>query len=132
LGLAYLHKQGSFRALAAYQFVPETTRTPSLNGSVGAQGIGTGNPGYSLTAEKNFEQREGSLNIFSGLGYRSNEDHAHWIGGLRYQLKSGLAFGLQLDGHQHNPFVVYSHNQAIFGFYLIDGKSPAYLVGLRF
>jgi len=133
LGVGYLHKQNAVRWLASFQIAPETATLPSVNASIGVQGIGTGNPGYSVTAEKNFSGEHGrGLNAYTGLGFRSNENHAHWIGGARYSFGNGLALGIQLDGHDHNPFVVYTAGQTLFGFYLIDAKRPAYMAGVRF
>ena len=92
------------------------------------QGIGTGNPGYSATLEKNF----GHFNAYGGVGFRSNESHSHLLGGAKYALEGGVAGGLQLDGPQAHPFLVYTKCQTIYGAYLIDFKSPALMVGYRF
>lgn len=105
---------------------------PGLFASVGVQGIATGNPGYSVTAEKNLSVKEGQFNVFGGVGFRSNEEHLHGVGGAKFAFPSGWTIGLQLDGHQRNPFVTYGRNGAILGVYLIDGKDPAYMAGLRF
>lgn len=105
---------------------------PSLNGSIGVQGIGTGNPGYSLTGEKNWRVKGGSFNAFAGVGYRSNEDHLHSIGGMKYQWNSGLAVGIQLDGHDHNPFVIQNYKNILAGIYWIDATRPAFIIGARF
>jgi hypothetical protein len=128
LGVAHLWKQNAFRWLASVNISPETATMPALNGSVGVQGIGTGNPGYSATLEKNF----GQFNAYVGLGWRSNEPHSHLLGGVKYAFESGLALGVQLDGHQEHPFAVYSAGQMLYGAYLIDTKSPALMVGYRF
>ncbi len=101
---------------------------PALNASIGVQGIGTGNPGYSATLEKNV----GAFNAYLGVGFRSNEPHSHLLGGVKYAFDSGLAIGMQLDGHQEHPFAVYTDGQMIYGAYLIDLKSPALMVGYRF
>lgn len=100
--------------------------------SVGVQGIGTGNPGYSSTLEKNFKLGENTLNVYVGLGFRSNENHGHGVGGIRYSLKSGIGLGIQEDGHQHSPFVTYSHEKWVVGLYYVGFKNPAYLFGYRF
>jgi hypothetical protein len=132
LGVAHLWKQNAFRFLGSYRFVKETATTPALYASVGVQGIGTGNPGYSVTAEKNFEVPEGHFNIFAGIGLRSNESHGHPVGGVKFSFRNGFSVGIQADGHQEHPFVTYSKEHLILGFYLIDGKNPAYLIGARF
>lgn len=103
-----------------------------MHASAGVQGIGTGNPGFSLTAEKNWDLPGARLNLFAGVGFRSNEDHAHPVAGMKYGLASGLGFGFQFDGHETHPFVTYSKGSAVFGLYLINGRSPAYMVGVRF
>ncbi len=131
MGVAYLHKQSAFRGLVAYTLSPETDKLPSLNGSIGVQGIGTGNPGYSLTLDKHFIQSVGTFNVFVGLGYRSNEDHLHPLGGVRYDFSSGLTLGLQADGHDLNPFATYRLCDVFGGLYLINGKRPAYIFGYR-
>jgi hypothetical protein len=116
------------RWLASVNVVPETDTLPALNASAGVQGIGTGNPGYSATLEKNL----GAWNAYLGVGWRSNEPHSHALGGVKYSLANGLTLGMQLDGHFEHPFAVYSQDQAIYGAYLIDFKSPALMVGYRF
>ena len=100
--------------------------------SVGVQGIGTGNPGFSVTAEKNFEMDGGRFNVFAGVGLRSNEDHGHPIWGAKYSWASGLTLGIQDEGHQRHPFVTFARNGWVVGFYLIGGEAPAYMVGVRF
>ena len=132
LGIAELSKQGAFRFLASGTLALESAHAPSVNVSIGVQGIGTGNPGYSTTFEKNFMFDENNLNVYLGVGFRSNENHAHPIGGIRYSLKNGLGFGLQVDGHQNNPFVTYSQDQWLAGLYFVGFKTPAYLIGYRF
>jgi len=132
LGIAHLWKQNAFRALAAYQLSPETASLPSINASLGVQGIGTGNPGYSVTAEKNLRTKEGTWNAFVGAGWRSNEDHTHMVGGAKFTWSNRWTLGIQSDGHQKHPFVTYSPGQWVYGIYLIDAKSPALMVGVRF
>jgi hypothetical protein len=132
VGLAHLWKQNAFRFLGSYTAVPETQKLPALNFSVGVQGIGTGNPGFSGTLEKNFLVSFGTVNVYAGLGLRSNEDHGHPVGGVKLTLPSGIALGLQDDGHKRNPFATYSKDWWTAGVYLVGGKTPAYLVGLRY
>lgn len=96
------------------------------------QGIGTGNPGYSITLEKNLQTSvKGSLNLFGGIGFRSNESHGHFVGGMKYSWDN-FAVGLQHDGHQSYPFVTYTKGKSTLGLYLVEGKRPAYLAGIRF
>jgi hypothetical protein len=128
LGVAHLWKQNALRWLASVNLAAETATLPALNASVGVQGIGTGNPGYSATLEKNF----GAFNGYLGVGWRSNESHSHLLGGVKYAFENGVSVGLQLDGHQEHPFVVYTEGQMVYGAYLIDLKSPALMVGYRF
>lgn len=132
LGVAHLYKQNSFRWLASINILPETTNFPSINASAGVQGIGTGNPGYSVTAEKNWNIGEAKFNVYSGVGFRSNESHAHGLFGFKYTTADRWTIGLQNEGHQTHPFVTYSWGQYTSGFFLIDGKSPAYMFGVRF
>ncbi|HSI73627.1 MAG TPA: hypothetical protein VK934_10675, partial [Fimbriimonas sp.] len=132
LGVAHLLKQNAFRGLASYNVLPEKVQTPALNVSVGVQGIGTGNPGYSGTLEKNWKWSTGSLNVYAGLGFRANEDHAHAVGGAKFTFPNGIALGIQDEGHERNPFVTYSRSTWTVGIYLVGGKRAAYLVGNRF
>lgn len=129
LGLAHLWKQNALRFLASANLHPETASIPGVNFSIGVQGIGTGNPGYGLTLEKNFSQR---LNAYAGIGLRSNEEHGHLLGGVKLNLGGPWTLGLQLDGHQEHPFATYSERGWIAGAYLIDLKSPALMLGHRF
>lgn len=132
LGTAYLLKQGAFRALGSYLLSPETDRLPSTHFSAGLQGIGTGNPGFSLTSEKNWTVGVGSLNIFLGLGYRTNVQTLRGVGGFKYSPDGRWNVGYQNDGVTHYPFVTLSQGQFTLGVYLIGFKSPAYMVGTRF
>lgn len=132
LGPAYLWKQEAFRFLGSYQLSPETGRMPSLSASVGVQGIGTGNPGYSITAEKNWLNGEHRLNAFVGAGFRSNEEHLHPVVGARWTHADRLTLGIQWDGHQSHPFVTATDGRHIGGVYLVDWKSPALMFGLRY
>jgi hypothetical protein len=132
LGTAYLQKQGAFRALGSYLLSPETDTMPSTHVSAGVQGIGTGNPGFSATAEKNWQVGSGSLNTFLGAGYRTNRKITRMVGGFKYTPDGQWAVGLQNDGLVNDPFITFSKDRITTGFYLIDMKHPAYLLGVRF
>lgn len=132
LGVAYLWKQSAFRALASVQFLTETDSRPSLSASMGVQGIGTGNPGYSVTAEKNWRMPEGTLNTFVGIGLRSNERHGHPLGGIKWTTPQGITLGFQHDGHNGHPFLSYGKGIWFGGVFVIAGKSPALMLGARF
>ena len=131
LGTAFLLKQGAFRALGSYLLSPETDKLPSTHISAGVQGIGTGNPGFSATAEKNWQLGDGSFNAFTGVGYRTNRKLTRMVGGFKYSLDA-WAIGLQNDGLVNDPFLTYSQDRYTTGIYLIDLKHPAYLLGWRF
>ena len=132
VGVAFLFKQKAFRALGAYTLSPETAALPSLHVSAGIQEIATGNPGLSFTAEKNFRAGQGILNVYGGIGYRTNTRQAKILGGLKFSPSSLWTFGLQNDGIHTHPFATYSWSHWITGLYLINGKSPAVLFGSRF
>lgn len=132
LGVAHLAKQGAFRVLGSYRLVTETPTRPSFHVGAGLQGIGTGNPGYNARAEKLFHTPAGEVTAFAGIGFRSNEGHAHGLGGLKLRLECGFAVGVQADGHQTNPFLTFSKGQWTTGLFLIDGRNPAYLLAARF
>lgn len=132
LGLAYLLKQGAFRVLGSYQLAPERATTPSVNVSAGVQGIGTGNPGYSATLEKNWQVGSSRLNVYGGLAIRSNQNELYGVGGIKLLDKSGVTVGFQHDGVQGSPFVTYSRDRTTLGLYLVGGQSLAYLIGMRF
>jgi hypothetical protein len=125
-------KQNSFRFLASVNAIPETDTTPALNFSAGVQGIGTGNPGFSGTLEKNWSTPAGQFNAYAGVGFRSNENHVHPVGGMKLTLAADISVGLQDDGHRRSPFVTYSHDWWTAGIYLIGFEKPAYLFGVRF
>jgi hypothetical protein len=131
LGTAYLHEQGAVRALGSYLISPETKSLPSMHISAGVQGIGTGNPGYSATAEKNWQLNNGAFNAFVGVGYRTNRKLARVVGGFKYT-RPAWTLGLQNDGLVNSPFLTYSRSQYTAGFYLLDGHLPAYALGARF
>lgn len=132
LGVAYLLKQGAFRGLGSYLLSPETETLPSTHVSAGVQGIGTGNPGFSFTSEKNWSLGEGNLNVFVGVGYRTNVRTTKLVGGLKYSPDGRWAFGYQNDGVEHYPFATFSQGTMTYGIYLIGFKSPAFMVGTRF
>ncbi len=134
LGIAHLLKQNAIRYLAAYTLAPETSRSPSVNLSAGVQGIGTGNPGYSATLEKNFilDGGKSSINLFAGVGFRSNENIAREVAGLKFTTNDGFSIGIQDDGKLRNPFATYATGNFVAGIYLVGGEHPAFLFGMRF
>jgi hypothetical protein len=133
VGVAYLWRQQAFRGLATYVLSPETSKAPMLSAGFGLQGIGTGNPGYFLTAEKTLDTKIGTFNGFLGAGYRSNEDHSHALGGLKFTpTASPYTFGVQLDGHQGHLFVTRDFGAWSLGAYLIDMKAPGAMLSVRF
>ncbi|MEA2553707.1 MAG: hypothetical protein QOJ65_1883 [Fimbriimonadaceae bacterium] len=132
LGVAYLQKQGAFRVLGSYLLSPETETMPSTHISAGVQGIGTGNPGYSATAEKNWDLTRGTFNAYIGVGYRTNKKSTKMVGGMKYSPDAHWSIGLQNDGIVNDPFLTYSEERFTTGIYLIDMKNPAYMVGFRF
>jgi hypothetical protein len=118
--------------LGNYVVIEETANTPNLKVGAGVQGIGTGNPGYFATTEKNFQWAEGTLNVYAGIAYRANEDHGHMVGGVKLDPHGPWAIGLQLDGHQGNPYMTHSFDRFVVGFYLVGYEKPGYLLGVRF
>ena len=132
LGVAFLWKQQAFRFLGSYQLITETAKRPSLSVSAGVQGIGTGNPGFSATLEKGFQQGPGRLVVFGGVGLRTNESHAHPVGGVKYTPDGRWTLGLQHDGHEGHPFLTFTQDQFIVGGYLIDFRRPALMLGIKF
>lgn len=133
LGLAFLWRQQAVRYLANYQFIKESERNPSVSAGFGVQGIGTGNPGYFVTTEKNFDLGSGRATAYVGIGFRSNENHGHALGGFKFSPNRDWTFGIQLDGHSKHPFVTRRLGDGLIGgLYLIDAKSPALLVSVSF
>lgn len=132
LGVGFLAKQGAFRAMGSYMLSPEKATMPSLNFSAGVQGIGSGNPGISLTSEKNFVTSHGAFNVFVGLGYRTNIKTLRPVGGLKYSPTQHWTIGYQNDGENEYPFVTYTSGRMSYGLFLIAFESPAILVGTRF
>ncbi len=133
LGLAFLWKQAAFRALASWQAIQETDHIPSVSLSAGIQGIGTGNPGFSITTEKNLRFDDGGfINGFVGLGYRTNESHVHPLGGFKWSPDGKFSLGFQHDGHDGHPFTTYSIENYVVGVYLIGGDRPALMAGFRY
>jgi hypothetical protein len=127
--VALLWKQGAFRGLGNYELLPEKGDTPSLRVGFGLQGIGTGNPGYFATSEKTWTDQWGTWTGYVGLGYRSNEDHAHGLGGLKLSLPGPWTFGAQLDGHNAHLFTSHSLNQQwSVGLYWVELKSLGVMV----
>lgn len=131
LGVAHLWKQNAVRYLANFRLTKETEYLPGLFASAGVQGIGTGNPGYAVTAEKNFGGGRNRFNVYGGIGFRSNESHSHALVGARMSFDNGWALGLQADGHGYHPFTTYAFKEYIVGAYLIDGRRTALMAGIR-
>jgi hypothetical protein len=131
--MAFLWKQRAFRWLGSYQTSPETATMPSTHVSAGVQGIGTGNPGFSATAEKNWMLSSGgSFNAFIGVGYRTNSKTTRLLGGFKYSPDGRFSVGVQDDGFNKHPFATYAVGQMVYGVYLVDTKSPGLMVGARF
>ncbi|MBV6457400.1 MAG: hypothetical protein HONBIEJF_00508 [Fimbriimonadaceae bacterium] len=131
LGLALLWKQTAVRFLGNYELIAETPRSPNLRVGYGVQGIGVGNPGYFATVEKSVVTGGVSLNGFVGVGFRSNENHGHLLGGFKLSPKGPWTVGVQLDGHGVHPFVNYSIGRHAVGLYLIELKSPGVMLNFR-
>lgn len=70
--------------------------------------------------------------MFGGIGFRSNESHSRALAGVKLALPNRVALGLQWEGHAAHPFATYAFEKTIVGIYLIGGRSPGYLVGMRF
>ncbi len=130
LGVAWLWKQEAARALANYTFQTETMSRPRLRAGLGVQGIGVGNPGYFATAEKNWMREGWSLNGFGGLGLRSNESHAHLLGGFK-ATRGDWSLGLQLDGHDAHPFTSWSFDGGSVGFYWVGLETWGVMLSLQ-
>ncbi|MBX7131685.1 MAG: hypothetical protein K1X67_03290 [Fimbriimonadaceae bacterium] len=133
LGLAFLWRQKAFRFLGTYQFLTETPKTPSFTAGFGVQGIGTGNPGYFVTSEKNFPLGSGRATAYLGVGFRANESHGHMLGGFKFSPDDDWTLGIQFDGHAKHPFVTRRIAGGFtLGAYLIDAKSPALLFSVQY
>lgn len=127
-GIAHLGKQNAFRFLFSGNLIRETERTPSVNVMAGVQGVSEGNPGYSMTFEKNF----GPANIYAGISARSNENRGRLIGGGKYEFQPGWVFGIQADGKMEHLFLTHTWGQQIAGLYLVDLQTPGFMLGYRF
>jgi len=132
LGLAHLGRQKALRYLASVQLSPETDWFPSVNASVGVQGIGTGNPGYSLSFEKGYGTGDWQAVGYVGVGFRSNENHAHPLGGFKVTFDQKLTLGFQHDGHEAHVFLIGQKDRFFGGLYLIKMSRPAWMIGVRF
>lgn len=106
-------------------------RAPSLKVGAGIQGIATGNPGYYANLEKNFHLKEFAVNVYAGIGLRSNEDHSHGLGGVKLIFHNPWRLGIQLDGHETHPYIAYDAGPWVAGFYWANIERPGYLIGLR-
>lgn len=132
LGVAHLWKQNALRVLGSMRLVRETPSRPSIYASIGLQEIGTGNPGLSVTAERNFPNSWGTLNAFVGVGFRTNERHVHPVLGAKLEFGGHVALGFQNDGHQTHFFVTGKLDRSVLGLYLIGGKRLGYMLAFRF
>lgn len=132
VGVALLWKQGAFRGLANYELIKETPKAPNLRVGFGLQGISTGNPGYFATSEKVFSTSQGSGMAYLGIGFRANENHAHLLGGAKFSPMNGVwTVGMQMDGHEENPFVTYRLRPGTtIGYYWIDRKISGFMLSL--
>ncbi|HJP83791.1 MAG TPA: hypothetical protein VJ835_09830 [Fimbriimonadaceae bacterium] len=130
IGAALLWKQGAFRGLANYQLVKETVSQPSIRVGFGLQGIGTGNPGYFATMEKSLFLKEGGITAYAGVGFRTNEDHAHGLGGVKFSpADTPWTLGVQFDGHWAHPFATYRLKDGwSVGAYLVESRTPGLMI----
>jgi hypothetical protein len=132
VGVAYLWKQRAFRGMGSYKLVKETAKSPAITAGLGLQGIGTGNPGYFVTAEKGFSFKTGSASAYLGAGFRTNENHGHMLGGVKFTpLNTPWTLGLQADGHNLHPFVTHAFPEFTLGLYLVNMKLPGVLFSKR-
>lgn len=100
--------------------VSESKGIPTLRIGAGVQESLTGNPGYFGIAEKHFSIANGSLHLFSGVGFRSNENHGHPVAGFKFSPTKNFTFGFQSDGHWDNAFVAKTDKEFTITLYLID------------
>jgi len=120
VGVAHLWEQNSYRILANTILIPETKTTPALRIGAGIQESLIGNPGYFGFVEKHFPIGGGSLHVFSGIGFRSNENHGHPLVGFKYSSMKEFTLGLQSDGHLDNFFVSQTVGEFTITLYWID------------
>ena len=115
--------------LGNYLVIPETARTPNLRVGFGLQGIGTGNPGYFATSEKGFIVSGARVSAYLGVGFRSNEAHGHFLGGLKVTPPGHWTFGVQQDGHDTHPFAIVGLDRNWSAWlYLVETKSPGLMI----
>jgi hypothetical protein len=132
LGVAFLWKQEAFRGLANYELIEPGASGWNLRVGFGLQGISTGNPGYFATSEKSVSSPDADVSVYLGVGFRTNEDHGHLLGGFKITPKQGnLTFGAQMDGHDVNPFVTYRLAPGVTaGYYWIDTRTNGWMISI--
>lgn len=113
-----------------YALQTETDDLPLIRAGFGVQGIGVGNPGYFMTAEKNRSWGDVRANGYLGFGLRSNENHGHMLGGLKAS-RGAWSLGVQADGHNVHPFTTWSFDGGSVGVYLVESKSLGIMLSLE-
>lgn len=116
--------------MANYELIPAEGKAPNLRVGFGLQGIGTGNPGFFATSERSWAGNWGVVSGYLGVGYRTNEDHGHLLGGFKWTPStSPWTLGLQNDGHESHPFVSRNLGRGFTGgLYLVGLKSPGLMI----
>jgi hypothetical protein len=132
LGLTYHGSSKAVRALVGYQLATETFKTPGLNISYGIQSQETGATGTSVTLEKNFFRGNQSLNIFSGVSFRSTDSLGRFVGGVKFSPDGTWYVGNQYDGLANNPFVQYTWGDKSIGLLNVAGKKLTATFGITF
>jgi hypothetical protein len=73
------------------------------------------------------------MNTYMGIGWRSNESHNHFLGGVRLTpAGTPWTLGLQLDGHKAHGFVTRGFGKTVVGLYAIEMKSLGFMLAVKF
>lgn len=131
VGVALLWKQGAFRGLANYKLVPAKPGRWGVRAGFGLQGISTGNPGFYLISETAGTADSLEYAAYVGLGFRTNENHGHALGGFKVSpTNANWTLGVQIDGHEASPFATLRLGKGVTaGYYWIDTRMSGYMIG---
>lgn len=132
LGAVYHQGSRGIRALAGYQIVQESGRSPALNASYGVQSQETGATGTSFTLEKNFFRGIESLNVFGGVSRRTGETINRAVYGFKWSPDDRWFIGDQFDGIDHNPFFQIVRGDKSYGLLYTATKKISLTFGISF
>jgi hypothetical protein len=130
LGIGYHQSSQAVRGLFSYRLA-DFNDDLGLNIGYGFQSQETGSTGASATIEWNPKISHGTLNLYTGASYQTDE-RTRLVYGAKWSPDQLWFIGNQYDGRTHNPFIQRSFGNYSLGLIAINGKTLSISAGVSF